>query len=50
MKQKKMREKRIERGEDIKKVRFAGDDEEGEEMSDDSEELMYDSEEEAEAE
>ena len=46
-----MRDKRIERGEGVKKVMFAGDgDEEGKEMSDDSEDLMYDSEEEAEAE
>jgi hypothetical protein len=43
-----MKEKRQERGEEVKKVRFAGDEEEyGEELSDDSEELMYDSEEEA---
>ena len=43
-----MKEKRQERGEEIKKVRFAGDDdEEGEELSDNSDELCYDSEEEA---
>lgn len=46
-----MKAKRQERGEGVKTVRFAGDnDEEGEELSDDSEELYYDSEEEAEME
>ena len=42
-----MREKRIQRGEDIKRVQFADGQDQGEEMSDDSSELLYDSEEEA---
>jgi hypothetical protein len=42
-----MREKRIQRGEDIKRVKFADGQNQGEEMSDDSSELLYDSEEEA---
>jgi hypothetical protein len=42
-----MREKRIQRGEDIKRVKFADGQNQGEELSDDSSELLYDSEEEA---
>jgi len=42
-----MREKRIQRGEDIKRVQFADGQNQGEEISDDSSELLYDSEEEA---
>lgn len=48
LKQKQMKERRVERGDDLKKVRFEdGDD--YEELSDDSSELYYDSEEEAKA-
>lgn len=51
IKQKHIKKTRAERGEAIKKVRFAGDDDqEGEELSDDSDEIVYDSEEEAEIE
>jgi hypothetical protein len=43
-----MKVKRQERGEEVKKVRFTGNNEDdGEELSDDSEEILYDSEEEA---
>ena len=42
-----MREKRIQRGEGIKRIQFADGQNQGEEMSDDSSELLYDSEEEA---
>lgn len=50
MKQKAMKEKRMQRGEDVRRVRFADGQEEDEALSDDSSELMYDSEEEAEIE
>lgn len=50
MKQKAMKEKRVIRGDEVKRVRFGDDQQEGEEMSDDSSELLYDSEEEAELE
>lgn len=50
IKQKAMREKRVQRGEELKRVRFADGQEEGEQLSEDSSELMYDSEEEAEIE
>lgn len=50
MKQRAMREKRVKRGEEVKRVRFGDGQDEGEEMSDDSSELLYDSEEEAELE
>ena len=44
-----MKQRRKERGEEVKTVRFQGDEEEyGEEVDGDSEELVYDSEEEAE--
>ena len=43
-----MRQKRRERGEEVKTKWIVGDSDYGEDVSDDSEELVYDSEEEAE--